>query len=46
MLDERCGFRRFKYDLALNDQPAIDLEIYGIIRNRYMQVLKGKPSHG
>ena len=42
MLDGAGTFRRFRYDLPLDEQPRIDLLIYRIVRAKYMSLMRAK----
>lgn len=38
MLDGYGTFRRFRYDLPLDEQPWIDLLIYRAVRRRFLEL--------
>jgi len=37
-LDGDGAFRRFRYDLSIDEYPRVDLQIYRIIRARYIEM--------
>ena len=42
LIDAHGTFRRFKYDLPLNEQPFVDLQIYNLIRAQFIKLSQSK----
>jgi len=46
MLDSGGDFRRFRYEMSLDEYPAVDLEIYQTIRREYLRLVDERRKRG